>query len=103
MNASEKLQELARAATARYGTIDSYIARFRSREVVGGKQKPEETMVIKFRKEPWSVYFKWLGKEGQGREVVFVPGKYGDKLHTILAAGECTLHACGQAFPSFAG
>ncbi len=99
VNAGEKLQELARAATARYGTIDSYIARFRRREVVGGKQKPEETMVIKFRKEPWSVYFKWLGKEGQGREVVFVPGKYGDQLHTILAAGDAPLMPAGKRFP----
>jgi hypothetical protein len=95
-NSNEKLRELAQAATARYATFDSYIARFRRREVVAGRQKPEEMMLIKFRKEPWSVYFKWLGKEGNGREALYVAGKYEDKLHTLLAAGDMPLMPAGR-------
>jgi Protein of unknown function (DUF1571) len=95
--AAQRLRELATNATARYQQIDSYIARFRRREVVNGQQKPEELMLIKFRKEPWSVYFKWLGEEGRGREVVFVPGMYDNKLHTLLAAGD-TLMPAGTHF-----
>jgi hypothetical protein len=96
VNSHEKLRELAQAATARYASIDSYIARFRRREVVAGKQKPEEMMLIKFRKEPWSVYFKWLGTEGTGREAIYVAGKYEDKLHTLLAAGDMPLMPAGK-------
>jgi hypothetical protein len=98
VNPTQKLSELSRAAIARYQSIDSYIARFRRREVVGNKAKPEELMLIKFRKEPWSVYFKWLGKEGNGREVVFVAGRYDDKLHTLLAAGDVPLLPAGKRF-----
>ncbi len=98
VNSTEKLAELAQAATRRYDSIDSYIARFRRREVVAGKQKPEELMLIKFRKNPWSVYFKWLGTEGHNREAVFVPGKYEDKLHTLLAAGDVPLMPAGKRF-----
>ncbi len=71
--------------------MNSYIAHFRRREVVNGKAKPEELMLIKFRQPPWSVYFKWLGTEGHDREVIFVGGKYDNKLNTKLAAGDVPL------------
>jgi hypothetical protein len=95
---NNRIAELSRGATERYQSMDSYIARFRRREVVNGKVKPEELMLIQFRKEPWSVYFKWLGKEGHGREVVFVDGKYENKLHTLLAAGDVPLMPAGKRF-----
>jgi hypothetical protein len=97
-NSAERLAELSRAALARYQSIDSYVARFRRREVVGSTAKPEEMMVIKFRKNPWSVYFKWLGAEGHGREAAFVDGKYDNKLHTLLAAGDMPLMPAGKRF-----
>src|SRR5262249_8124468 len=68
-------RELYQKAAARYANIDSYIARLTRREVVKDRPQPEAVMLFKFRKEPWSVYFKWLGKEGQGREVVYVRGE----------------------------
>jgi hypothetical protein len=80
----------------RYATIDSYIARLRRREQVNGKDKPEELLLFKFRKQPWSVYFKWLGPESAGREVVYVKGHYGDAIHTLLAAGDMPLVPAGR-------
>jgi hypothetical protein len=80
--------QLHQRAATRYAGIDSYIARLTSREVVKGERKPEQLMLFKFRKEPWSVYFKWLSKEGQGREVLFVKGHYQNKIHTILSASD---------------
>jgi hypothetical protein len=88
--------ELVRQAMVRYATIDSYIARLTRREVVKNKRQPEEVLLFKFRKEPWSVYFKWLGKQGQGREAVYVPGRYGGKIHTLLAAGDMPLVPAGR-------
>jgi hypothetical protein len=80
----------------RYATIDSYIARLRRREQVNGRDKPEELLLFKFRKQPWSVYFKWLGPESAGREVVYVRGHYGDSIHTLLAAGDMPLVPAGR-------
>ena len=97
-SANDRVAQLARASAERYQTIDSYIARFRRREVVSGKPTPEELMLIKFRKDPWSVYFKWLGTEGHGREVVYVNGRYENKLHTLLAAGDNMLLPAGSRF-----
>jgi hypothetical protein len=91
-----KLQMLYHEAARRYAEIDSYVVRLRRRERVGGKNKPEEVMLFKFRKEPWSVYFKFLGPVGRGREVVYVKGHYENKIHTLTAAGDIPLTAAGQ-------
>jgi len=91
-----KLRSLYREAAERYAAIDSYIVRLRRREQVNGKDNPEEILCVKFRKQPWSVYFKWLGKEATGREVVYVKGQYEDKIHTLLAAGDMPLMPAGK-------
>ncbi len=93
-----RLQNLYRQAAEHYARIDSYIVRLRRREQVAGKDKPEELLLFKFRKEPWSVYFKWLGKEGKGREVVYVKDHYENKIHTLLAAGDVPLLPAGKQF-----
>jgi Protein of unknown function (DUF1571) len=80
----------------RYSSIDSYIARLRRQEQVNGRDKPEELLLFKFRKQPWSVYFKWLGPESAGREVVYVKGGYGNMIHTLLAAGDMPLVPAGK-------
>jgi hypothetical protein len=96
-----QLSELARTAIQEYSKIDSYVARMRRREQVNGRDKPEELLLFKFRKEPFSVYFKWLGNEARGREVVFVKGRYEGKLHTLLAAGDIPLMPAGKRMALF--
>lgn len=95
---AERIHEIARCTADRYQGIDSYIARMRRRERIGSKEKPEELMLVKFRKSPWSIYFKWLGQEGHGREVIFVEGKYENKMQTLLAAGDMPLMPAGKRF-----
>src|SRR5262249_40516470 len=56
----------------------------------------EEVLLFKFRKRPWSVYFKWLGKEGHGREVLYVKGRHQDKIHSLLAAGDIPFMPAGK-------
>lgn len=89
-------RQLYQAALARYQTLDSFIVRLIRREVVKGEMQPEEVILFKFRKEPFSVYLKWLGKEGQGREVVYVKGQHESKIHTLLAAGDIPLVPAGK-------
>ena len=91
-----KLRMLHRRAADAYAVMDSYIVRLHRREQVNGKDKPEEVMLFKFRKQPWSVYFKWLGTEGKGREVIYVKGHYEDKIHTLLAAGDMPFAPAGK-------
>jgi Protein of unknown function (DUF1571) len=92
------LRLLHQKAAERYRTMDSYVYRMKRREVVAGKNRPEEIVLVKFRQEPWSVYFKWLGNEGKGREVVHVKGRYDNQIHTLTAAGDVPLLPGGQRF-----
>jgi hypothetical protein len=89
-------RQLYEAARDRYATMDSYIVRLTRREQVKDRLNPEELIALKFRKAPWSVHLKWLGKEGQGREVVYVKGRYEGKIHTLLAAGDIFLMPAGK-------
>jgi hypothetical protein len=91
-----KLHQLYARAAERYAQIDSYIVRLRRREQINGKDNPEEILLLKFRKNPWSVYFKWLGAEAKGREVVYVRGQHENKIHMILAAGDMPLISAGK-------
>lgn len=90
------LRQLQQDAAAWYAGVDSYIVRLTRREQVGGEAKPEEVMLFKFRKEPWSVHFKWVGKVGHDREVVYVKGQYGNQIHTRLAAGDAPFMPAGH-------
>lgn len=86
-------KELLEAARARLPELDSYIVRLVRRETVNGKPGAEEVMLCRYRSRPWSVYFKWLGKEGNGREVIHVKG---GKIHTLLAAGDVPFMPAGK-------
>lgn len=90
------LHRLFKQADDECATLDSYICRMTRREQVNGTSKPEEMMLFKFRKQPFSVYFKWIGNEGKGREVVYVKGRYGNNLHTLLAAGDHPFKGAGS-------
>ena len=92
------LRALYDRAAKQYQTMDTYVMRLRRREVVGSKARPEELVLVKFRQEPWSVYFKWIGPEAKGREVVYVKGQYDNRIHTLVAAGDVLLMPAGQRF-----
>ena len=92
----KELRRLYKEATEQYAKMDSYIARLRRREQVADKVNPEEVIRFQFRREPWSVSLKWLGSEGKGREVIYVKGKFEDKIHTLLATGDMPLMPAGK-------
>ncbi len=89
------LRELYRLACQRYATVDGYIARLRRREQVGGKAGKEEIILLKFRKEPWSVYLRWIGSEAKDRQVVYVKNQYGNKIHTLTSISDSPIGALG--------
>lgn len=61
--------------------------------MVGDKSRPEELILGKFRKEPFSVYLKWVGEEGRNREICYVKGRYEDAIHTMMSPTDLFLFA----------
>lgn len=90
------VQQIHQQAMETYAKIDSYICRMTRREEVKGETEPEEVILFKFRKQPWTIYFKWLSENGKGREVVFSKERYEGKIHTLLAAGDIPLVPAGR-------
>ena len=82
------LRMLHTRAVKTYTGMDSYNYRFTRRESVGGKLQPEELILVKIRRKPFSVSLRWLGDEGKGREVMYVDGKFGSKLQILTAPNE---------------
>jgi Protein of unknown function (DUF1571) len=84
----QPLRVLYQRAAQRHAAMDSYIVRLKRREVVNGRAHPEELIRVQIRRDPYSVYLKWLGKEGKGREAIYVKGKSKDEMQLLLAAGD---------------
>lgn len=82
---------LAQASLEALQTVEDYEAVITRRELING-QLSTETMRMKFREEPFSVYLLF-GGENAGREVLFVKGRNQD----MLLAHE------GSGFKSFFG
>lgn len=79
-----KLAQLEQGITWLKG-IPSYSAQFTKQELVDGELLEEQTMTLKVRHEPFSVYLKWHTGE-RGREAVYVDGQND---------GEMLVHAGG--------
>jgi hypothetical protein len=93
-----RLRELHRQAAQKIAGMNSYIMRLKRREVVQGRKHADEIILVKFRKEPFSVYLKWLGKEARDREVIYVKGRYDNLIHSKVAAGDIPLIPAGKRF-----
>lgn len=59
--------------------VKDYTAVFMKKELVGG-QMVVQTMDMKFREKPFSVYFRYRSGQEQGREVLFVAGRNNNNL-----------------------
>jgi len=97
-DSATNLHRLLKLAESECATLDSYICRMTRREQVNGSAKPEEMMLFKFRKQPFSIYFKWIGNENKGREVVYVKGKFDDKLHILMSPGGTVMSLAPDSF-----
>ncbi len=81
-NSPDALDEplrLAYAAQEQLRTVRDYTCMFLKRERIGGELRPMEFIQMKSRTKPFSVYFKWV-QPFDGREVIYVSGKYDNKL-----------------------
>jgi hypothetical protein len=82
------LRKLHRLAEERFANTPAYLARLTRREQVRGTHRAEEQILFKYRKEPLSIYMRWLGDEAKDREVLFVKGRFDELLHILPANGD---------------
>lgn len=82
---------LASKAVAAYESLNGCIMRFTRRENLGKGIKPEETVLLKMRREPFAVHMKWLDTEALGRQIVYNRGADETCMHVITASGDIPL------------
>ncbi len=61
-------------------SVTDYTCTFYKQERIDDDLQKAETMAMKFREQPFSVYLKWTGSASKGQEALIVKGKYGDKV-----------------------
>jgi hypothetical protein len=77
-DASQELSVLLATMEAAYAGVTDYTARFIRREVVAGHQRSAEEALLKFQR-PGRIYLRWTAGAPRGREIIFVPGRDGDR------------------------
>jgi len=82
------LRQLANKALEKEKSLNSYICRLRRREQASAKTEPMEVIMLKYRRSPLSLHFKWLGDENKGRELVYVKGQFDDKVQVVTGQGD---------------
>ncbi len=75
--------EMALEARQVYNQVNDYTCILISQERVKGKLLPEQVIQMTFRKNPFSVYMKWVGKEKTGQEVCYVQGRNSNKMRVL--------------------
>jgi hypothetical protein len=68
----------------RIGALPDYTATFVKQERVDGALQDLQTLQLKLRHKPFSVYMKWLEGGDEGRQVLFVEGENDDRLQVRL-------------------
>lgn len=59
--------------------VDGYTATFRKQERISGDLRPEQTLAMKVRHQPFAIYLKFLAPT-QGKEVVYAEGHHDNKV-----------------------
>ena len=60
--------------------VQSFTALFCKQERIGGKLRPEETIRVAFRDEPYAVWMKWITGGGTASATVYVRGENEGKM-----------------------
>ena len=61
-------------AEAAYDRVESYTAIFHKQQRIAGELLEEENIFLKFRKNPYSLYMKWVTEPYKGSELLYVVG-----------------------------
>jgi hypothetical protein len=92
----DSVRRVQRRAAESFVKMEGFESRLTRRETIGNRPMPEEVLQYKFRRDPYSLHIKWIGLEGQGRELVYVQGKYENKVQILTGRDEGLLIASGK-------
>jgi len=67
-------EQWLREAEAAYDRVTSYTAVFHKQQRVAGELLRKETILLKCRRTPFSLYMKWIEKPYKGSELLYVAG-----------------------------
>jgi len=73
-------EEWLSEAEAAYDRVTSYTAVFHKQQRVAGKLLPKETILLKCRKKPFSLYMSWVKAPYKGSELLYVAGWNEDRV-----------------------
>jgi len=72
--------ELAQRVWAGFAQLEDSVSLFLKTERIGERMLPTQTIELKVRQDPFSVYLRWLEPPFQGREVIYQKGRFEDKV-----------------------
>jgi hypothetical protein len=93
------LKALFEAARASWKSTETYEGVLTRREISAKGHVNNEVLLFQLRREPLSVFTRTVGGQGKGREMVYNPGKFGDKMHVMLGEGDSKLVKPGFIAP----
>ncbi len=76
----DELAGVMESARQTWQGVKDYTCLFYRQEWVNGHLREKETIRVKFRKTPLSLYMKWIADPHQGRETLFVTGMNYDRI-----------------------
>ncbi|VTU00563.1 Hypothetical conserved protein OS=uncultured planctomycete GN=HGMM_F09D09C08 PE=4 SV=1 [Gemmataceae bacterium] len=86
-----EIKKLHAGAVEKWNTVDTYESQVTRRELSPAGKMTEDVVHYQFRKEPMAVYIRNLGESGKGREILYNPKQFGDKIHAIVGEGDGNL------------
>jgi hypothetical protein len=94
-----EIKAVVQTAAGRWAKVDTYEATVTRRELTPRGEMNAEVLLYQFRREPMSLFTRNVGGAGKGREVVYNPAKYDDRLHVMLGEGDNRLMGAGFKAP----
>jgi len=94
-----QVKDLLAVSAVAWKATDTYEATLTRREINPKGQSNSEVLIFQFRREPMSVYTRNIDGGGKGREVIYNPGKHGDKMYVKLGEGDSKLVKAGFIAP----
>ena len=95
-----EIKKLLQFATEKWAKVDTYECIAIRRELTPMKEMVEDTTLYEYRKEPMAVFMRTLSMPGKGREIVYNPDKYGDKIHIMIGEGDSRFFRAGFKAPA---
>lgn len=93
------VKALVATANAAWKAVDTFEATLTRRELNPKGQLQSEVLLFQYRREPMSVFTRNISGNGKGREMVYNPGKFGDKMYVMLGEGDAKLAKPGFIAP----